>query len=267
MISPKEIFKYSKYSGREDLTKEVYQEYLLSLLAKYISEINLKYPFYHFGSYFNRIVFDINRFGNCIEFLTKNKSIADYNYANSFLCKRLELEGFNVKVTKITKYKYCFDISSYRIDKDISGYSYGESMTIKLFLNYYFADKYFTGAVFKKLIKTFHLNSYDINTKLFSVKPELSLTILLRIIYINKKIELIELFDVYKLIKEHNLKCEQSIFKKNEFKNIKKRIIEARKKIPKRILKETTSDNFKVVDEISLNSFHNFKTWISEIDF
>lgn len=261
MISPDEILRNSYWIGREDLKDFVYTEYLQLLILKYTNKINLKKPYYLFGAYLNRFMFEINKFGNALSFLTENKTEKDYKQLNAHLKNELELDGYSAKINKLSKYKYSIEITSDFLVNEITG----KKTKYEIFLNYYVASNYFKPASWKLATMALHVKGYEINTYIVSLREELSLTILLKIIYQRKSIEPIELYDIYRLITVYKQICEINFFKLNELKNLNNTLIRAKQKLGTQKIKEINSKSFCLIDKNKAEDFFNFDNWISQL--
>ncbi len=264
MINPDEILKNSQYPGREDLRDSIYTEYLQCLIVKYVNDVsvnlNRRKQYYLFGPFLHRIYFGLNRYGNTVDFLTENKSIIDYAVLNNHIEDKLESEGYTVDVKKLDKYKYSFEISS----DSLFNYSEYKYETFKVNLNYYPITSYFTPTLFNTFTEFLLLKAFDVNTHLNIICTQLSLSVLMRVIFIKKKVEPIELYDLYKL--STSQMCEHDFFKFNELKNIKRTIMKAKTKLGSKKIKAVKSKNFNIIDDFQLIDFFNFKKWIDHIN-
>lgn len=266
MIHPDEILKNSSNADKEELRELVYTEYLQCLIVKYVNDFegykNNRKPYYLFGPFLHRIYFGLNRYGNTLDFLTENKSIIDYAVLNNHIEDNLESEGYTVNVKKLDKYKYSFEISSDNLF-NTSEYKYE---TFKINLNYYPIAAYFPATQFDDITEFLLLKAFGINTHLNIICTQLSLSVLIRILYVKKKVEPIELYDLYKLSVSYMQMCEHVFFKFNELKNIKKTITKAKIKLGNQKIKAIKSKNFYVIDDFKLNDFFNFKKWVDHIN-
>lgn len=261
MISPDEILSNSYFIGREDLKDFVYTEYLQLLILKYINKINPKKSYYLFGAYLNRLSFERSKFGNSLDFLTENKSDKDYKKLNTELKKELELEGYSVILNKLSKFRYSLEITSdFLLDETA-----GKKLKYEIFLNYYVVSNYFKPAIWKLSTQALHVKGYDVNTYIATVRSELSLTILLKIVYQRKSIELIELFDIYTLTTTYMQICETNFFKPNELKYLTKTLIRAKQKLRTPKIKEITSKSFYIIDKNNVEEFFNFSNWVTQL--
>ena len=261
MISADEILRNSYCIGREDLKDFVYTEYLQMLILKYINKINLKKPYYLFGAFLNRFMFERNKFGNALSFLTENKTGEDYKQLNEQLKAELELDGYSVKVNKLSKYKYNIEVTSDFLINKITG----KKSKYEIFLNYYVVSNYFKPALWELATMALHVNGYEINTYILTVREELSLTTLLKIIYQRKSIEPIELYDIYRLITVNKQMCEINFFKPNELKNITKTLTRAKQKLGTQKIKDINLKSFCLIDKNMAEDFFNFNNWISQL--
>lgn len=261
MINPNEILKHSHYFERKDLKDFVYTEYLQLLILKYISDINSKKPYYLFGAYLNRLSFERSKFGNSLDFFTQNKSVKDYRELNERIKAELELEGYTVEITQIAIDKFKLIIGS----EFLLAESIGRKSKYEITLNYYFALKYFTKPLWKSITGLMNIRGYDINTYVEIIRPEFSFSVLLKLIYVRKKIEPIELFDVYRLITTHVQQAKNNFFKPNEFKNLINAIKRAKQKLSTHKIKAISLKNFYVIDKNRIEDFFNFNNWITRL--
>ncbi len=266
MIHPDEILKNSSNAGKEELKELVYTEYLQCLIVKYVNDFDgnksSRKPYYLFGPFLHRIYFGMNRYGNTVDFLTENKSIIDYAVLNNHIEDKLESEGYSVDVKKLDKYKYSFEISS----DSLFNYSEYKYETFKVNLNYYPIAAYFIPKVFNTSTEFLLLKAFDVNTHLNIICTQLSLSVLLRVMFVRKSIEPIELYDLYKLSTSYMQMCEHDFFKFNELKNIKKTIMKAKTKLGSKKIKAVKSKNFYIIDNFQLIDFFNFKKWVDHIN-
>lgn len=262
MLYTEEVLKNLNYSDCKDLKNSVYTEYLQYLISKFICNIKSVNPFYLFGSFYNRIRYGMNRLGNSLDFFSKRKTSKDYKIVNDILEQKLKLEGYEVTIAKISKSKFEFIISS---DK-ILNLETGKEIKFKIYINYFSIVPFFKQSIFKGIVSSFHLNQYGINTKICSLLPELSLTILLRKIYLSGIIEPIELYDIFQLAIKLRQICEHNLFDKNDLNKIRKTLIKAEGNLGNKKIRNVNSDSYKVVGDITLDKFFDFNSWVNEIN-
>lgn len=261
LIDIEEVLNHSDYADRQELRNSVYVEYLQYLVLKNINDSNLKNTAYLFGSFYNRIRYNIGRFGNSLDFLIATDNIQVFNEKNNKIEEALKLEGYEVSITKISKYKFELEISSARM-LDSKNF---KPIKFKLHLNYHYASNYFKPSVFKSLICSQNINAYGINTRIFSIDPVLSLSVLARKIFKLKSIEPIELFDIYTLHSRWKQSVEHSLFEKKEIKSLVKRILKTAGALGSRKLRKIDTENFRIVLDTNMEKYFNYKIWLPEL--
>lgn len=259
MIDPDEILKNSYHADKTELKDFVYTEYLQLLIVKYINEVNLKKSYYLFGAYLNRLFFERSKFGNTLDFLTEYNTVSDFNLLNEQIKQELVLEGYEVGIQKETKYKYTFKIALQKhFDSEIKAHN-----TYTINLIYYPVSHYFKPALFKKIKDVTHIKGYDINSHIRIISTEFSLSTLLKIVYVRKTIEPIELFDIYRLTTTHRQLVEHSFFTPAELKNLIKTISIAKQKLTTQKIRAINNKNFYVIDKNKIEEFFDYNNWIN----
>jgi hypothetical protein len=218
----------------------------------------LKNTVYLFGSFYNRIKFAIGRFGNSLDFITKCSKAKEYTEINDKIKIALELEGYKVSLIKYSKYKFSLEVS---YDKIIHTQTL-KPMKFKLHLNYHYANNFLKPSAYKEIISSCNINAYGIITRIFCIKPQYSLSILLRKIFKMKLVEAIELFDIYDLYSGCRQLVESSMFDKKEQRTLQAKLIKAVESLGTKKIKKMNKDDFRLINEVKLEKYLNYKNWL-----
>ena len=261
MIYPVEILRNSYHYGRKDLSDFVYTEYLQMLIVKFINEVSNQKPYFLFGATLNRLGFDRAKFGNTLNFFTENKSVKDFNSINEQIKVQLVLEGYTVKINKKSKFEYSFNISS----KDFYNPTTNKHNIYKVNIIYYLASKYFKPTLFKTMTACWYAEAYDVHSLIDIIDFDYSLSTLLRVVFVKKSIQPIELYDIYKLTTSHMQLLKQNFFKPTEQKNLKTTLSKIKQKLGNQKIKDIDSKSFYIIDEYKIEEFFNFNNWINRL--
>lgn len=259
MINQDEILKNSYHADVNELREFVYTEYLQFLILKYINEVKLKKYYYLFGAYLNRLWFERSKFGNTLDFLTENDTVSEFNLLHEEIKRNLVLDGYDVSIIKETKYKYTFEITS----QNLFNLETNTHITYRINLIYYPLYNYFKPALFKTITAFMNVQGYDVNSHVRVVSTEFSLSTLLRIVYVRKSIEPIELYDIYRLTTTHRQLVEHSFFTRAEQNKLIRTVTSVKQKLPSQKIRAINTNNFYVIDKNKIEEFFDFKNWIN----
>jgi hypothetical protein len=262
MIDINEVVKHSDYADRQELWNSVYVEYLQYLVLKYINDSNLNDTVYLFGSFYNRIKFAIGRFGNSLDFITNRSKAKEYTEINDKIKNALGLEGYKVSIVKCKNNKFSLKVSSENI-RDTKTLN---PIKFILYLNYYYANNFFKPSVYKEIISSCNINSYGIITRIFCIKSQYSLSVLLRKLFKVNLVEAIELFDTYDLHSRCRQLVERSMFDKKELKALTAKIIKSAVSLGTKKIKKMDTDKFRLINETKLGKYFDYKNWLPELN-
>lgn len=177
--------------------KNIYTEYLQYLILKKIFNCDFDFDIMLAGEFYNRMEFDMRRFGNSLDLISDTMNKTQQIKINSKIFESLKNEGYDVKMRpgkSLVELKVKTQNLSFEDYYECSG----DKTPISITINYFKTDFFFSGN-HHDCFHSYNINEFDICTRINTIKPELAMTQLTKKIVKAKKFTAIEFFDLYTL--------------------------------------------------------------------
>lgn len=243
--------------------KNIYNEYLQYLIIKKLFNADFNMELCLSGSFYNRITFNINRFGNSIDLISKSVALEIRKKINKHLENSLKLEGYDAKIKSYKgQYKILFNFENDlqdEIDSELE-----DSATLTIYLNYFNQNDLLKNKA-SESIDGLNINKFDICTRVNTINTSVALTILVRKIIITNKITPIDLYDLI-YFKNLNFSIDKNYFSIADQKNLLEKLFKISNKLSNNNINKELSPAISDIDFIKHSAMFYNKTWIKNFN-